>query len=360
MSDIENTQVNTIGLSNKSVFPKSPKFGTCEGVPCYSLYRDRIVLHTFNPNGAKKHNINEESIKNLEKAHTIGLMSTTIARKIRKISSLWYTAIMSKNNELVLKQTRDKKALLFLTLTLPSQQRHSDQQIKKHCFFRYIETLVNKYNVTHYIWRAEKQKNGNIHFHVIIDKYIDYKLIRKEWNSQLEVLDYISKFEEKHYHRNPNSTDIHIIRDAESAESYVSKYITKKEENQIIGGHVWGCSNGLRKLTPYSSLIDSYIAYEIERMRKEDLFIPYVDEYFSVLVMKNRQSVALNSELFRSQMLKTDKDNYIFLYEYQDNNLIGSSCDMDLNEIAYHKENPIQLTLFENIKETKIRKHFVD
>ena len=65
-----------------------------------------------------------------------------------------------------------KITLNFLTLTLPAKQIYSDQLVKRYCLNRFLRALKYIKPNINYIWRCEKQENGNIHFHVTLDKYI--------------------------------------------------------------------------------------------------------------------------------------------------------------------------------------------
>lgn len=68
----------------------------------------------------------------------------------------------------------------FITLTLPSTQEVSDVNIKE-CLNLFFTDLRRVYKLKNYVWKAELQKNGNIHFHIIIDVYIDYNVLLNYW-----------------------------------------------------------------------------------------------------------------------------------------------------------------------------------
>lgn len=48
-----------------------------------------------------------------------------------------------------------------------------------------------------YVWRMEFQANGNVHYHIATDTYIDYFFIQKQWNAILEKLGYVSRYAQK-------------------------------------------------------------------------------------------------------------------------------------------------------------------
>lgn len=121
----------------------------------------------------------------------------------------------------------------FITLTLPCLQGLiTDRQIKTKCLDPFIKRLKRKYHLKSYVWRAERQRNGNLHFHMITDCYIRYDKMRDDWNQCLNVFGYIDEFESKHKHRNPNSTDIHSITRIKNLAQYFAKYMSKDELTQ--------------------------------------------------------------------------------------------------------------------------------
>lgn len=123
----------------------------------------------------------------------------------------------------------------FLTLTLPATQQHSDQEITSRCLKNFLDVCRKNIDLTNYIWRAEAQANGNIHYHIVTDKYIHYNDLRKWWNQSLELLGYISAYEKKWKHRNPNSVDVHSVKHVDRLASYLSKYMAKERAFSCIG-----------------------------------------------------------------------------------------------------------------------------
>ena len=146
----------------------------------------------------------------------------------------------------------------FITLTLPtSDQKHTDTYIKRELLHPWFMSMAYSHNLRNYIWKAETTKNGTIHFHITTDTFIHHKDLRKTWNKQLERNDYIDQFEAKFGHRNPNSTDIHAVKNVRNLGAYMCKYLAKNDETRrAIVGKLWGSSYNLsasNKLT-----IDSF------------------------------------------------------------------------------------------------------
>ncbi|GAH42212.1 unnamed protein product, partial [marine sediment metagenome] len=115
-----------------------------------------------------------------------------------------------------------------------------------------------------YLWKAEKQKNGRIHFHIITDKFIPWNELRNVWNKHQQTLGYVTGYREDRqlWHRdgfkyapqyaprwdlaaqkkayreglrtdwdNPNSVDIHGTRHIINLKAYFSKEISKSPDS---------------------------------------------------------------------------------------------------------------------------------
>lgn len=122
----------------------------------------------------------------------------------------------------------------FITLTLPSQQatRHSDgtwslnfsdQEIHEKCFKPFIRAWKQKQKGLMYIYKAETQDNGNLHYHITSNSYIHHKELRNLWNLYANKLGYVDRAKVS----DPNSTDVHSIINVEKIAEYIGKYMTK-------------------------------------------------------------------------------------------------------------------------------------
>lgn len=97
----------------------------------------------------------------------------------------------------------------FVTLTLPSTQLVSDIDLKK-CLNLFLTDLRRVYGVQNYVWRSELQKNGNIHFHIVLDKYIEYSPLRNYWLKALRHTTQVQRYQAKFM--NMNYLQYHLSR----------------------------------------------------------------------------------------------------------------------------------------------------
>lgn len=133
-------------------------------------------------------------IRKMPEAKPKGIMTEGATKRLRKYLDLWFNAIHTYYQKYNAPAFKHKHFLTFITLTLPSSQNHTDEFIKRWIFWPWLEIIKRYYGVQEYIWRAEKQQNGNIHFHVLIDKYIRHDLVRYHWNYHLDKYGYISAY----------------------------------------------------------------------------------------------------------------------------------------------------------------------
>lgn len=230
----------------------------------------------------------EKSKENLIQRHKNktynGYMSKATARKCKEHINVLINALRYGTNS-------NRKAT-FVTLTLPATQFHEDNYIKRHFLNYFITSMKRKTDLKHLFWRAEAQKNDNIHFHILCDCYIDKNLIRGHWNRILHKHGYIQQYRHnqlKHHKKgftvrkellanwsisqqrkaydygmksdwqNPNSSDIHALYSINNVAAYICKYMTKAPDSEKdsegnikflerpINGRIWGTTKELKK-----------------------------------------------------------------------------------------------------------------
>lgn len=174
-------------------------------------------------------------LKNFQDNNTQGVISSNAYRRLT--IALQYLLFRAKWKRIFSPELNEffSFKLCFVTLTLPATQAHSDSEIKEKILKPFIQRCVRKWKMDRYIWRAEAQSNGNIHFHLTTDVFIPHRKMREDWNACCELLGYVSRFEIEHQHRNPNSTDIHSVKHVRSLVSYLAKYLGKSRNCTCIG-----------------------------------------------------------------------------------------------------------------------------
>jgi hypothetical protein len=257
------------------------------------------------------------SLENLKVNNHKGKISHKSNKKIK--TAIDYLLLLTKNKKIThkYKGTDYQFKLSFITLTLSSVQVHSDNIIKKELLHQFLLEIQTKFKVKNYIWRAETQANGNIHFHIIADKFIPHSDIRNIWNRIQQKLGYVTRYRDnmknvsyqqykemrlrfktvkeetikKAYREgkikdwnNPNSTDVHMIKLINDLARYMAKYQTKNEENRRpVTGRLWGCNELLSECQGVTvDLNNDYSEdlFQLKQLNKESF---YYHKYFTYI-----------------------------------------------------------------------------
>lgn len=213
---------------------------------------------------------NDKSLENLEKGAAgdyNGDMSRATRSYTQQILNNWMMSIQADKHRTGVKV--HKHFPRCVTLTLADEQRHSDNYIKRHYLGAFLKRMQRKFGVRFYFWRAEPQANGNIHFHLVLDHYINRKDLQKNWNEiQSDYVEsyYRKKEAEGIIAKPPPSTHIEYIRSWKAWADYVTKYATKASEEgrRKIEGRIWGCSKELKALKNLKLSINETARYQLE------------------------------------------------------------------------------------------------
>lgn len=238
--------------------------------------------------------------------------------------------------------------ICFLTLTLPSVQMHPTSKITSDLFNHFLTEIKQRTKMENFVWRLEFQKNGNVHYHLVTDTFIDYHFSQKIWNRICEKLGYVTAFATKMeslslqdyyrlYHQegkddfnllakryakgkaekwqNPPSVDVKSASNENTISAYISKYFSKKSSGGSICNaldtvensfalRLWFCSRSLSKLKSISDYsvtqcVDWHNFFNgVERANK--VFFEYCTViYFDIRKVYNEGKAYLY-QLFRS------------------------------------------------------------
>ena len=231
---------------------------------------------TWTPSKTIKQIENEENLKNNQQN---GVLSKKATTKLR--NAINWLVVSAKTKTVTDPKTKSRFSfkINLITLTLPTKQIKSDNEIKKELLNPFLTLLKTRYDFNNYVWKAETQSNGNIHFHITSDCYIPHEEINFLWNRLLSKKGYMSEYQNKFANMTfneyasysfkngqkdiaaikkrflygkstgwtrPNSTDVHAVKDIKNLSAYLASYMSKKEEGKRpVTGRLWGCSYAL-------------------------------------------------------------------------------------------------------------------
>lgn len=156
--------------------------------------------------------------------HQSGLSHKSGIKLKNAINTLVYTATY-KTVWVKEKNYKFRYKINFITLTLPSRQIHTDKEIISKVLSPFLEAWSKRRPGLLYVWKAEVQDNGNIHFHITANAFYHYKKLRRDWNKAVNKLGYV----ERSKLSDPNSTDVHPVHKVRNIAAYLVAYCSKKD-----------------------------------------------------------------------------------------------------------------------------------
>lgn len=125
--------------------------------------------------------------------------------------------------------------IAFITVTLPETLAPvSSTDLQKKLLNPFLVYLRKVQGLKNYVWRIEHQANGRLHVHITCDTFIHHEVIRTNWNKQLRKHGILEEFYAKFKHYNPNSTDIHSVKNIKNIAGYLAKYFSKKNSDYTL------------------------------------------------------------------------------------------------------------------------------
>lgn len=245
----------------------------------------------------------------------------------------------------------------FITLTLPSKQKHNTGYIITQMLDEFLQQLRKRIKLINYVWRLEFQANGNAHFHIVTDSYCDYYLALKLWNKILNVHGYIEPYQKKmsqltyneykkrfgskkdgtkiqneilfkryNYGKstnwsNPNTVDCKNLSKGGSISFYISKYFSKKEksskkneldnESNSFALRLCFWSRSLSRCKSESMPLQYYDQNVFEILKKDESVHHVVYDYCSVIYYEFQKLNDLSKEILHNYFIKCRfEDNY--------------------------------------------------
>lgn len=307
-----------------------------------------VVVYKQPLSGSGRRKNNGKNLKHDRKKAYQGEISKKTLAKTSATIRAWLNVINEAN-----KLDRVfKYHIVMITLTLSSEQdfdgKESDKFIKAELLEPFMKWLRYEFGIVHYFWRAEPQENGNIHFHILTDRFIDKKKIQEKWNYLQDKHGLLRDYKEKFKKDNPPSTHVRSFSGSAKSINYVCEYLTKNEGRRKIQGLQMRFSNSVSKLKIMPAVIDKSIEPTLlDNLEKYAEWKHYGD-YF--LVYKFEKDA---NELFRFDSLFTEPRlyyrlcynlMYVLKYDYQFIELLNLVFSDKWGAIFYLQEKNLDET----------------
>lgn len=201
-----------------------------------------------------RHNLTEKTYS--------GKVTTGAQRRIKKAIDLllqlspprWITNQITNRQEL--------HTLSFITLTIPGKERRlTASEGHKMLLAPWLLRMKRKHGLTTYLWKAEFQKNGQLHYHITTPAWIPYTAIKEEWNNLMSKNQMLINWFAEHPNKFPNSTDVHKVYKIKNIGAYLMKYLSKNDQDAETTGKIWDCSMNLKVNKNFAHPMDSSLMY---------------------------------------------------------------------------------------------------
>jgi hypothetical protein len=202
---------------------------------------------------------------------------------------------------------------IFCTLTFIDRVSDSSGVVILN---KFLTAIRSEFSGVQYLWVAERQENGNIHFHIILNK----RLPVKRWNGMWVLQQYNSGLTGKNKYGEVismaeindrfsagtigkvlNPLDVKPVRSIGGLSGYLTKYITKQEKNVPFDCSVWHCSRGVSRLFTKAVVGPSAFRYccsfnnsKLDKETGELLPVQAIVKPFYVMAYINNKNVPLS------------------------------------------------------------------
>jgi hypothetical protein len=121
----------------------------------------------------------------------------------------------------------------FITLTVANPKNLTAREGYDKLLNHFLDWMTRTAAVENplaktYIWKAELQQRGQIHYHITTPAFIHWRSIRDKWNSLQRQAGLLDEYATKHGHFDPNSTDVHDTRSVKKMDRYLIKEMGKE------------------------------------------------------------------------------------------------------------------------------------
>ena len=124
--------------------------------------------------------------------------------------------------------------LSLITLTISATTIIEPKEAYKKLMVPFLNWLRYTIGCKNYVWKAELQLRGQLHYHLIINKFIDYRVLRAKWNKLQSDNGYLREYVSKTKKLDPNSIDIKKIHNEKQVSKYCIKYMAKGEAINLL------------------------------------------------------------------------------------------------------------------------------
>ncbi len=174
-----------------------------------------------------------------------GKVTSTVPKRIKKAIDILLQITPTRNTYNPVTKKYFPFQLNFVTLTV-SSHTNIDANFGYNYLMKPFLRKMRKSGNFSYVWKAELQKRGQLHYHLATNTFLTWQNIRSTWNNLQRKNRLLDDYASKHLHYDANSTDVHSLNKIGNVGAYLAKYLSKNNSKKI-NGKIWDCSTDLNR-----------------------------------------------------------------------------------------------------------------
>lgn len=228
-----------------------------------ALRNKAVYVYKSKDKGTGRKSVADESKAQLQKKYSAKGLSETAKKDIRRRVDNWQWAVNASQQLWSRHKEKRRRYFVLITLTLCAKQMEDDKTIKRRYLNVWLQNLERVHKGINWLWVAECQQNGNIHFHVVVDRWVGFEWIKRSWNRVMANGDMVERFKAKFKKSDPPSVNVKGQKSMGNPAAYITKYLTGEKKVRDMDGRCWGCCDRLREFDhwylPMGDLIETDI-----------------------------------------------------------------------------------------------------
>lgn len=274
--------------------------------PRLQIRSNTLIRYNQYPRNPLKTNKKGESVWNfynvdedtgeITRKTTSGLLTAGVKKRLTRAIELMVQA-HKESYKLIPETGRYHRGkLTFCTLTfaendgsiIPANEAHN------RCLEPFLQWMRRRWGCTMYVWKAELQKRGQLHYHIISDAYIPMWAVHTKWNQLQKAAGWLESYHAKFGNYNPPGTEIESVHKKYDIAGYLRKEMLKAYQNaNTVGGKVWDCSKNLKENDLFTTGMDGGTVERIERgIQKGTIKVQFSDTHCIIFKMTNKKPAA--------------------------------------------------------------------
>jgi len=260
-------------------------------------------------------NVTITSFKGNHNRHKIEL-SDKIKKRVYKLKYSKYRQLAGNSAKMF--ETKINK-ILFLTFTIKDNIK--DTSLTNNAWSYFLNLMKKRHGLNNYLWVAERQKRGAIHYHTLMDMpFIQFKKIKEIFSNSFAKFGIAVSTQNSVSASKKHGS---IVKNVEMALRYITKYISKsinKEVEVLFSSRMYAITNEIN-VKPLTITYDEYLSI-INTCSKEYNFkfsATYICDLKTIISLFNtikQQNTAL--KVHKSWFI-TDKSKEIPTFELYEN-----------------------------------------